>query len=140
MQLNAKRVLVGGIAAGIVIFAVSFVADLVIAAIFPYDIFSLGGMRAKQDPLMVLFFLHPWVLGFAMAAAFEKFRGCFRSKGLCRGKAFGIYVWLLAGLPSAFIVYTSMDYPLGFTVSSLAGSFLYMVAAGIGLEMLSGKA
>jgi len=75
-----------------------------------------------------------------MAAAFEKFRGCFRSKGLCRGKAFGIYVWLLAGLPSAFIVYTSMDYPLGFTVSSLAGSFLYMVAAGIGLEMLSGKA
>ena len=53
------------------------------------------------------------------------------------GKAFGLFVWLLYGLPSAFIVYSSMTYPIGFTVNSLLGSLLYLVAAGITLEKLT---
>ena len=137
MQFDAKKIVIGGIAAGLAILVVSFIVDYVITALLPYDVLSLGGMRAKEDPLMMYFFLHPWVLGFAMSIAFQKFKGSFRSTGWCRGKAFGLYVWLLAGLPSAFIVYTSMNYPLGFTVSSLLGSLLYMVAAGLVLEKLT---
>ena len=73
-----------------------------------------------------------------MAIAFAKFKDSFKVTGWCRGKAFGLYAWLLAGLPSAFIVYTSMNYPLGFTVSSALGSLLYIVAAGITLEKIMG--
>ena len=134
---DAKKIVIGGLAAGIVIFVVSFIVDYVIVAALPYDVLSLGGMRAVDDPMMMLFFLHPWVLGFAMSIAFQKFKGSFSSTGWCRGKAFGIYAWLLASLPSAFIVYTSMNYPLGFTVSSVLGSLLYMIAAGITLEKLA---
>lgn len=131
---NPKKVLIGGIAAGIAILVVSFVVDWLITAALPYDIFSLGGMRAQEDPMMALFLLHPWVLGFAMSIAFQKVKGSFKSTGLRRGTVFGVMVWLLAGLPSAFVVFTSMDYPAGFTVSSFLGSLLYMAAAGIVLE------
>lgn len=137
MQFDAKKIVIGGIAAGLAILIVSFIVDSIIVAVLPYDVLTLGGMRNPQDPMMLFFFAHPWVLGFAMSIAFQKFKGSFRSSGWCRGKAFGLYVWLLAGLPSAFIVYTSMNYPPGFTASSLVGSLLYMVAAGLVLEKLT---
>jgi hypothetical protein len=135
---NPKKILIGGIAAGFAILVVSFIVDWLIGLAFPYDMFSLGGMRSVEDPMMMLFFLHPWVLGFAMAIAFEKFKGSFKSRGWCRGKKFGLVVWLLAGLPSAFIVFTSMTYPIGFTISTVVGSLLYMIAAGITLEKVIG--
>ncbi len=140
MTYYAKKIVIGGIAAGLVILVVSQVVSYAVMAVpgLYFDIFKLGGMRAKEDPIMALFFLHPWVLGFAMAIAFQKFKPAFKSTGLCRGKAFGIFVWLLYGLPSAFIVYTSMNYPIGFTVNSLVGSFLYLIAAGITLEKIAG--
>ena len=137
MKLDAKKIFIGGVAAGAAILVVSFIVDSVITALLPYNMLELGGMRSPEDPLMLLFFLHPWVLGFGMSTAFQKFKPAFRSTGWCRGKAFGIYVWLLAGLPSAFIVYTSMNYPIGFTASSLLGSLLYMAAAGITLEKVA---
>lgn len=94
-------------------------------------------MRPFEDPLMMAFFLYPWILGFAMSIAFQKFKGSFKKTVWRMGKAFGFYTWLLAGIPSAFIVYTSMNYPIGFTINSLVGSLIYMVAAGIVLEKLA---
>jgi len=34
---------------------------------------ELEGMRATDDPLMVLFFIHPWVLGFTLAYVYSYF-------------------------------------------------------------------
>ena len=135
---SAKKIVIGGLASGLAIFLVSWIVNFVVVAALPYDVLSLGGMRAAQDPIMLLWFLHPWVIGFAMAIAFAKFKDSFKVTGWCRGKSFGLFVWLLTGLPSAFIVYTSMNYPIGFTVNSLLGSLLYMVAAGITLEKTMG--
>jgi uncharacterized membrane protein len=134
MNFVWKKIFLGGLGAGLVILAISFVFTIATQSIFGYDMASLAGMRPWEDPVMLLFFAHPWVLGFAMSVAFSKFKGSFSNTGLCRGKAFGLYVWLLAGLPSAFLVWTSMDYPAGFFVNSFVGSLVYMVAAGLVLE------
>lgn len=134
MNFDLKKIAIGGIAAGIAITIVSWVVYFAVLAVFPFDMMKLGGMRAADDPIMMLWFLHPFVIGFAMSIAFQKFKGSFDK---CRGKAFGIFVWLLAGLPSAFLVWTSMTYPIGFTVNSLLGTLLYMIAAGLVLEKVS---
>ena len=97
----------------------------------PYNILELGGMRAVEDPLMMLFFVSPWVTSFAMAIVYSFVKDCFKSDCCHGGTKFGFLIWLVAGLPSAFIVYTSMTYPLGFTVDSVIGSLLYFIAAGI---------
>jgi len=140
MQFDAKKVFIGGLAAGLVILIVSQIVSALVIAVpeLYFDVFKLGGMRAMEDPIMLLFFVHPWVLGFGMSIAFQKFKDSFKVTGWRRGKAFGLYAWILVGLPSAFMVYSSMNYPIGFTVSSVLGSLLYLVAAGIALEKVSG--
>jgi hypothetical protein len=137
MCFDKKKVLAGGIAAGAIILIVSTIISTICQQAFSFNVLELAGMRSINDPIMILFFVYPWVLGFAMAIAFQKFKGSFKCKGLRRGQNFGLYVWLLAGLPSAFLVWSSMAYPIGFTVNSLIGSFLYMIAAGIVLEKVA---
>jgi hypothetical protein len=53
------------------------------------------------------------------------------------GIALGLLGWIVYGIPSAFIVFSSMSYPIGFTVSSVVGSLVYMVCAGITITRLS---
>jgi hypothetical protein len=134
MWFDAKKVVLGGLAAGLAIFLISWAVSIAIQFVLPFDIFALGGMREANDPLMAFYFAYPWVLGFAMSIAFAKFKDAFKARGIRRGRAFGLYAWVLAGLPNAFLVFTSMNYPLGFTVNAIIGSLLYMLAAGVVLE------
>lgn len=47
------------------------------------------------------------------------------------GQRFGLLMWVAVSIPQAFLVYSSMDYPVGFTIQSIVGSLVYMVAAGV---------
>ena len=136
--MNAKKIVIAGIAAGTVISVISLAISYLVQYAFSYDVLKLGGMRTIDDPIMALFFVHPWVLGFAMAIAFEKTKTGLGKAGINRGKNFGLIVWLLAGLPSAFLVWSSMNYPIGFTVNSVVGTLVYMLAAGITIEKIMG--
>ena len=46
-------------------------------------------------------------------------------------------MWLVAGLPSAWIVFSSMNYPVGFTINSVVAGAVYFVLAGITLAKLN---
>lgn len=135
--MDVKKILLGGVLGGIAIFIVSFVFGYLVQLVLPYNMLELGGMRAVEDPLMLLFFVSPWVTSFAMAIVYSFVKSSFQGNKKCAGKKFGLLVWLVAGLPSAFIVYTSMTYPLGFTVDSVIGSLLYFMAAGIVIAKFS---
>jgi len=132
--MDVKKFLISGIIGGIVIWIISFIFDSLVVMAFPYDILKLGGMRAIDDPLMMLFFLSPFVTAFAMSFVYQYFK--FEGNYLSKGKKFGFLVWLVAGVPSAFIVYTSMTYPVGFTISSVIGSLLYMLGGAIVIAKL----
>jgi len=128
-----KKFLMSGILAGIAIFVVWLVMGMIISMIWPYNILELGGMRAAADPMMMLFFLHPFVFGFAMAFVYPYVAGSLKGEYMDKGKMFGLLMWLVAGIPSAFVVFTSMNYPIGFTINSVVGSFIYMLIAGIAI-------
>jgi len=129
--MDSKRFLLAGISAGIVILVVSMVVGILVQLAFPYNIFDLGGMRAQDDPVMALYFLHPWVLAFAMAFAYDKFGGAIQGDLTSKGTTFGIIMWILVSIPSAFLVYSSMNYPIGFTLQSVLGSLIYMPLSGL---------
>jgi hypothetical protein len=129
-----KRFVFAGLAAGLVITVIAQAVDFLVQYVFPYNVLAMGGMRAVTDPLMMAFFLHGWVLAFAMAFVYPylNLKGDFMAKG----KKFGMLMWLVVSLPSIFLVYTSMDYPLGFHVSNVIASIIYMLAAGITIAKL----
>lgn len=129
--MNLGKVLIGGLLGGIVIFVVWMVVSVVVQAVAPYDVLKLGGMRAKDDPVMLLFFMHPWVISFAMAILYDNVGKAVEGGCIGKGLKFGLLSWLMTSIPSVFIVFTSMNYPLAFTAASLLGSFFYMLAAGV---------
>lgn len=127
--MKAKKFIISGILAGIVIFVITQVVSYLASLALPFNVLELAGMRSAADPIMPLFFLYPWVLGFAMAYTFGLFEKAMPLKS--KGLRFGLAAWLLAGFPSFWIVFSSMDYPAGFSISSLVGSFIAIIAAGI---------
>lgn len=129
--MEIKHFALAGISAGLVIFIVSMVVGMVVQSVFPYNLLELGGMRAGNDPLMILFFLHPWVLAFAMVFVYEKLGRGIQGSPMSRGKTFGLMMWIVVSIPSEFLVYSSMDYPIGFTLQSFFGSLIYMVLSSM---------
>jgi len=126
----ASKIIVPGIAAGIVILVVSMALSIIFQAIFSYNVLELAGMRAIGDPIMILFFLHPIVLGLAMAALYHYTKSAFKGNEMQKAKMLGMLGWAVYGIPSAFIVFSSMNYPIGFTLNSVIGSLVYMLCAG----------
>lgn len=127
-RVDFKRILLAGFLAGVVIAVISFTFQFIVQAVLPYDIFELGGMRSQDDPIMFLFFLYPWVVGFTMAAVYPFFTKLIQCR-TCKPVIFAVVVWLVSAVPQFFIVFTSMDYPMGFYVNQVFGSFFYIVAA-----------
>ncbi len=130
-----KKFLLSGIASGAVFLVLTFAFSYLVQAVLPYDVLSLGGMRSVGDPLMALFFLYPFVIGFAIAYLYKyvNLKGSYMEKG----RKFGLLMWLVYGIPSTFVIYTSMNYPIGFSISMLFGDLLGFLAAGIVIAKIS---
>jgi hypothetical protein len=135
--LGAKTIVMSGLVAGIVVLALSMIISTVTQVLFDYNVLALAGMRSVNDPVSILFFLFPFVVGVAMAILYDFTKKSFTGTATRKGVVLGLLGWGVYGIPSAFIVFSSMDYPLGFTVNSVIGSLVYMLGAGITITKLS---
>ncbi|MDD3856586.1 MAG: hypothetical protein PHP43_00880 [Methanoculleus sp.] len=117
--MNAKDILVGGFIGGIALFVVNFVISALVALVAPYDILALEGMRSVEDPLMLFFFAHPFVLSFAAAIVFDLVKDALPGQAGSKGAIYGAALVLVYTVPSIFVTFTSMDYPAGFYLEQL---------------------
>ena len=92
---------------------------------------ELQGMRTIDDPVAILFFIYPWVLGFALSIVYSQLENAFEGNYTSKGLKFGFLMWIAIGITSSFLVFSSMDYPLGFTVNSVIGSLIYIPLSAI---------
>ena len=131
-----KKVLIGGIAGGILLFIAKFAFSALGSFIAPYDIFAIGGMRAEDDPVMLLFFAYPFVLSFTSAMVFDRVKGALGGGGSagccgCAGLTFGLMLFLLVTVPGVFVIYSSMTYPAGFYIGNLLFGLIGFPALGM---------
>ena len=130
--MDGKKILIGGIAGGILLFIAQFAFSALGNLVAPYDVFAIGGMRAKDDPLMLLFFAYPFVLSFASAVVFDRVKGALgggRYGG--PGLTFGLILILLVTVPGMFVVYSSMVYPSGFYIGNILFGLIGFPALGM---------
>jgi hypothetical protein len=137
IQLETRTIVVSGIVAGIVVLVLSMIISTATQALFNYNVLSLAGMRSVNDPVSLLFFLYPFVVALAMAILYDFTKKSFTGTVMRKGIVLGLLGWIVYGIPSAFIVFSSMDYPIGFTMNSVIGSLIYMLGAGITITKLS---
>jgi hypothetical protein len=136
-QLEAKRIVVSGLVAGVVVLAISMAISTVSQVLFDYNVMALPGMRSVNDPVSILFFAFPFVIALAMAVLYDFTRKSFTGIATRKGMVLALLGWIVYGIPSSFIVFSSMNYPLGFTANSVIGSLVYMLGAGITITKLS---
>jgi hypothetical protein len=130
--MDGKKILFAGIAGGILLFIAQFGFSIFANLVAPYDIFTIGGMRAREDPVMLLFYLYPFVLSFMSAIVFDRVKGALG--GSCcpgPGLTFGIILILLVTVPGMFVIYSSMNYPFGFYLGNILFGIIGFPLLGI---------
>lgn len=127
-----KKIILPGLSLGVIMLIVGMVVNYLFMLIPSVSAdYSSGFMRSWSDPLMMLFFLYPFVLGLVFAWLWAKTKESF--KGKMRGCYFGWLLFFLTTVPGMFVTYTSFNLSfltiLSWTVSGLinakiAGFFL----------------
>lgn len=125
-----KKIIWPGILVGIA----TLIAGMVISYLFMLlpsvaaDYSNPAVMRQWQDPLMMLFFLYPFVFGIILAWAWNKSKNLFKGTSWARGTNFGLAIFLISTIPGMFITYTSMPYSfmtvISWTFSGLINSLI----------------
>jgi len=128
-DFKKRRFALSVIVAGFVYFLATMVLGSITQMIFPYDVMSLGGMRLADDPVMFWFFFSGILIMLAPSIIYPMLK--LKGSVLKEGFYFGSLMWLAYSLPSAFVVFTSMDYPIGFTFDSIVVAYVAWILSGI---------
>jgi hypothetical protein len=76
--LDGKKIVPAGIVGGVVLFVLLLGTNILMNLIIPYDIALFGGMKAMEiDPVMLLFFLYPFVPALAAAWEYDRIKSTF---------------------------------------------------------------
>ena len=117
-----NKLLIKGFAAGAILLAFSYLALYLLVMFLPQvaeqyynPIFDLEGDKTY------LYFLHPFILSFALAWFWRRFKSLFHGPFWWRGMELGLVYALIATLPSMWITFSSLA--ISFTL--VATWFLY---------------
>jgi len=138
--MNWGKIILSTVLAGIVMSVVFWASGFTAMALNPgYNPMELGGMRAMDDPIMNLFYAHPFVLALAFSISFHFFMDTFgKAKPVKRGVHFGLLMWMLLTLPSMFLICSSMDYGETFLLTGTVSQLIEFVAAGVIISWIFG--
>ena len=117
-----KKILFSGLVAGTILFIVSYgglyVGVNLFPALFMEYINPLFNSDGSRD---ILFYLHAFIISFALAWFWDRFKGLFNGPFLLRGLEFGLVYALVALLPVMWITFSALD----ITVIMVSSWFLY---------------
>jgi len=127
-----KKILTLGLPVGLVLLLLSLLMLYVTVLIFPgiaeeyYNpMFRRSGGRSS------LFFIHPFILSFALAWFWERFKGLFSGPFWLRGLEMGLVYGLVATIPSMWITFSAIDISLTMIASWLFYGLSQATVAGI---------
>jgi hypothetical protein len=116
--MDLKKITFGGIITGTILLVLMVVINMTMNIIIPVDLSSYGGMRAMNDPVMLLFFFYPFVVAFAAAVVFDIVKVSLNGTQMQKGLRFGCILLTIMTIPSLYVMYTSMTWPLDFYITT----------------------
>ena len=127
-----KKVFKSGLVAGIILFIVSYGGLYLTIRFVPILFVAYNNPLFKSDGSRdILFYLHAFIISFALSWFWERFKGLFRGPFLLRGLEFGLVYAMVALLPVMWITFSSLDITLVMVVSWFVYGLFQAVLAGI---------
>lgn len=134
-----KKIFIPGLVAGIAMVVANVVLNPVFNVIFPdlQKSYMSPVFRPWNDPIMMLFFLYPIVLGFGLSFVWNKTKKLF-SKSCCSdGINFGLIYFTVSGIPSFLINFSSFNLPLVMILTWTVMGLVDAIVAGLVLSKLN---
>ena len=128
-----KKIVLPGLAAGAVILVVSLVLMQFWEAVIPglAAEYQTPLFRPWSDPLMMLFFLYPFVLGLAFAWLW------FKTKTVWKGPyEMALAYFCVASVPGMFVTLTSMPYSFAMVGTWTLGGLAYLLCAAFVIDKM----
>jgi hypothetical protein len=127
-----KKILSSGLIAGIILFIVSY-GGLYLAIRFVPNLFvvynnPLFNSDGSRD---VLFYMHAFIISFALSWFWERFKSLFPGHFLLRGLEFGFVYAIVALLPVMWITFSSLDITIVMVLSWFFYGLFQAVVAGV---------
>ena len=139
-KMNMKKILWTGLVTGIVMLIGNMLLNPIINLVFPNLQAVYEGnavFRPWDDPIMMLFFLYPIVLGFPLAWIWDKTKKLFKKSIWVNGLNFGLIYLFIAGLPSFIINFSSFSLPIAMVGSWSAMGIVNGFVAGLVLARIN---
>ena len=126
MKLMTIKVLISGV----ILLVISYIALFLIVKTIPslaeqyYDpMFSFEGEKSW------MFFVHPFIISFALAWFWKRFKLMFHGKLWWRGIEVGLFYGVIAVLPSMWMIYSAFNVSLPMVISwGIYGVFQAVIA------------
>lgn len=127
-----KKILLPGAVAGAVLLALSFA--MIYGAVYLFPNLSdqyWGPVFRESTKYDWLFYVHPFVLSFALAWFWERFKGSFTGSWIVRDLELGVVYTLVATLPAMLITFSRLEITLLIVLTWLAYGFVQSLVAGL---------
>jgi len=131
--MDVKKVIVSGLLSGLIIFIASMLTSKIFGVIFPFlnaEYTNESIFRPWSDPLMLLYFAYPFLLGIILAWFWQKTKSIF-GENIKGGINFGVVYWAITSIPGMFITYSSFQVSLLLVISWSVAGLIGAVLAGI---------
>ena len=134
-----RKVLIPGLIAGAAMLVVGMIISQLINLAFPALVaeYKATLFRPWEDPIMSLYFAHPFVLGLALAFVWDRVKGLLKGGPMKRATHFALAYFMVATVPGMLISYSSFPLSLSMILSWSLSSLLQAWAAGLVLAKLN---
>ena len=127
-----KKILTSGLIAGIILFVVSYGGLFLTIKFFPSLFVEYNNPLFNSDGSRdLLFYMHAFIISFALSWFWERFKPLFHGPFLLRGLEFGSVYALVALLPVMWITFSSLDITVLIVLSWFLYGLFQAVLAGI---------
>jgi hypothetical protein len=127
-----KKVFTSGLIAGIILFIVSY-GGLFLTIRFAPALFVMynNPLFNSDGSRDVLFYMHAFIISFALSWFWERFKRLFHGNFLVRGLEFGSVYAVVALLPVMWITFSSLDITVVMVISWFLYGLFQAIIAGI---------
>jgi len=126
-----KKFIISWVLGSVLLYVTLFLVSAFTMVIEPFNIFDIGGMRSPTDPVMMLYYLYPVLLSLITTYVFSVVRGSLQGSYIEKGLMFGLLMFLLLTVTSGFIIITTMQYPVGFSLDMVLNGLISYPLLGI---------
>lgn len=127
-----KKILKCGLIAGIILFIISYGGLYLSIRFFPAFFVEYNNpLFNSEGSRDVFFYLHAFIISFALSWFWERFKSLFHGSSVVRGLEFGSVYALVALLPVMWITFSSLDITLVMVGSWFIYGLVQAIIAGI---------